>query len=67
MNEAVDRDQERTPRLWVDRGGGRFQSVSILLDEPVFDTSITHSSTLPGARELVGDDLCFEEHSVRIR
>ncbi len=67
MNEAVDRDRERTPRLWVDRGGGRFQSVSILLDEPVFDTSITHSSTLPVARELVGDDLCFEEHSVMIR
>ena len=67
MNEAVDRDRGRYPRLWQDRGSGRFQAVSILLAEPVFDTSITHPSTLPVIRELMGEDLCFEEHSVMIR
>ena len=67
LNEAIDRDREQNPRLWQDRRGGRFQSVSILLDEPVFDASITHPSTRPIIRELMGDDLCFEEHSVMIR
>ncbi len=67
FNEAVDRDREHFPRLWQNRGGGRHQAVSILLDEPVFDASILHPSTLPIARELMGEDLCFEEHSVMIR
>lgn len=67
MNDVVDRDRARCPRLWQNRGGGCFHSVSILLDEPVFDRSILHPVTLPVVRALMGEDLCFEEHSVRIR
>ena len=33
MNDVVDRDRARCPRLWQNRGGGCFHSVSILLDD----------------------------------
>jgi ectoine hydroxylase-related dioxygenase (phytanoyl-CoA dioxygenase family) len=68
LNQAVDADRQRYPGLWMSRGeGGRFQSVSLLLTQPVFDRTIFHPGVLPLVRELMGEDLCFEEHSVMVR
>jgi len=67
MNESVDRDLEAFPRLWMQRGNDYSYSVSILLDDPLFDVSIINPVALPILRDLMGEDLYFEEHSVRIR
>lgn len=67
MNESVDRDRAAHPKLWPDRGSGRHQPVTILLDEQSFDISILHPKILPIVRALLGDDACFEEHSVMLR
>lgn len=68
LNEAVDADRRQYPPLWMSRGeGGRFQSVSVLLTQPAFDRTIFHPGVLPLVRELVGEELCFEEHSVMVR
>lgn len=68
LNQAIDDDRARHPILWMQRGeGGRFQSVSVLLTQPVFDRTISHPAVLPLVRRLMGEELCFEEHSVMVR
>ena len=68
LNQALDHDRRQYPGLWMSRGeGGRFQSVSVLLTQPVFDCTLYHPGVLPLLRKLMGDELCFEEHSVMVR
>lgn len=68
LNQAIDTDRRQYPSLWMSRGeGGRFQSVSVLLTQPAFDLTLYHPGVLPLIRELMGGELCFEEHSVMVR
>jgi ectoine hydroxylase-related dioxygenase (phytanoyl-CoA dioxygenase family) len=68
LNQAIDADRRQYLPLWMSRGeGGRFQSVSVLLTQPVFDCTLYHPAVLPLVRELMGEELCFEEHSVMVR
>lgn len=68
LNQAVDADRQQYPPLWMNRAeGGRFQSISVLLTNPVFDCTLYHPGVLPVVRELMGEELCFEEHSVMVR
>ena len=68
LNQAIDSDRRQYPPLWMSRGeGGRFQSVSVLLSQPLFDITLYHPRVLPLLRELMGEELCFEEHSVMVR
>jgi len=68
LNQALDADRQKHPALWMQRGeGGRFQSVSVLLTQPAFDLTLFHPGVLPLVRELMGEELCFEEHSVMVR
>ncbi len=68
LNQAIDEDRSRHAALWMQRGeGGRYQSVSVLLTQPVFDSTLSHPKVLPLIRRLMGEELCFEEHSVMVR
>lgn len=68
LNAAIDRDRQRYPSLWMQRGeGGRFQTVSALLTQPAFDLTLGHPRVLPLVRRLMGEDVCLEEHSVMVR
>lgn len=68
LNRAIDADRQAHPPLWMNRGeGGRFQSVSLLLTQPVFDRTIYHPAILPLVGALMGEETRFEEHSVMVR
>ena len=68
LNQAIDQDRQAYPQLWMSRGeGGRFQSVSVLLTQAVFDRTIYHPAVLPLVEALIGPEVCFEEHSVMVR
>jgi ectoine hydroxylase-related dioxygenase (phytanoyl-CoA dioxygenase family) len=68
LNQAIDEDRRANAVLWLQRGeGGRFQSVSALLSQPAFDRTVFHPAVLPLVRRLMGEEVCFEEHSVMVR
>jgi ectoine hydroxylase-related dioxygenase (phytanoyl-CoA dioxygenase family) len=66
LNKAIDRDRQ-VSKLWQNRGNGRHQNANVLMTSDAFDKTITHPSVLPTIEELVGQNVCFEEHSVMIR
>ena len=68
LNRAIDRDRERHPQMWMSRGdGGRSQAVNLLLSCRDFHASIRQPSVIPHIESLMGEEVCFEEHSVMIR
>jgi len=68
LNQAIDADRKAYPSLWMSRGeGGRFQSVSVLLTQMVFDRTIYHPAVLPLVEELMGGEVRFEELSAMVR
>ncbi len=68
INEAIDRDLIENPVMWISRGqSGRTQNVHALLACPEMDVTMRPPTLLPLMNEIMGKDLCAEEHSVMLR
>ena len=71
MNRVIDQDQQEQkiqPLSWIVREDGQvLLNVHMLLSYAEFDSTMRNPMLLPLLEEIMGPDLCAEEHSVRIR
>ena len=68
INQVIDRDLVDNRPLWIEREEGRtILNVHALLCHAEMDITIRPPTLLPLLYEILGDQLCAEEHSVRIR
>jgi hypothetical protein len=66
LQKAYDEDQKEYAHNW--RLLGNFEarcSCDILISHPSFDEVVRHPRIMPLLQQLVGDDVCFEEISLR--
>jgi ectoine hydroxylase-related dioxygenase (phytanoyl-CoA dioxygenase family) len=68
VNAAIDGDLEADTPFWIEREDGHVRlNVHMLLAHEEMDVTMRPPSLLPILQGILGQDLCAEEHSVRIR
>ena len=68
INAAIDEDIVEPNSFWIEREEGHVAlNVHMLLAYEVMDVSMRPPSLMPLLEGILGQDICAEEHSVRIR
>ncbi len=68
INAAIDEDLARSSSFWIEREEGHVAlNVHMLLAYEAMDVTMRPPRLMPILRAIIGDDICAEEHSVRIR
>lgn len=67
INTVIDQSQEDRPEIWANLSESFRQSVNILKDQPELDELIENPRTLPLLRQIIGEDITFEELYVMLR
>jgi len=74
LNRVIDQDQQdrkdqrQHPPFWIEREEGHTRlNVHMLLAHPEFDITARTPALLSLLEEIMGPEVCAEEHSVRIR
>lgn len=68
INAAIDTDRARPSSFWIEREEGHVAlSVHMLLACEAMDVSMRPPRLMPLLEGILGEDICAEEHSVRIR
>src|SRR4051812_3627726 len=66
-NAVIERSQQTHPDTWANLSDSFRQSVNILKEQPEFDALIENRRTLPLLRQIIGEDITFEELYVMLR
>ena len=68
INAAIDEELARTGPFWIEREEGHVAlNVHMLLAREEMDVSMRPPRLMPLLEAILGEDICAEEHSVRIR
>ena len=67
LNEAIDQLLDQHPQDWWELSDSFRQAANVLPRTAAFDFTIEHPGVLSLMRQLIGDDLTFEEFSILIR